>query len=291
MSGLAPHLVMPTRREERVQTLARATPALLFLPMALLSITTVEQPPLALLCAVLGFGVASIALLLPTAVRRVQGMLLVPAINRLLREAAEAFEAGAPERVKGRLDAMAAETHGKLHAYRFLLLHVLAYAEIGSGEKARGLEMLDQLEASGWLDALPIRRTREALVAGQVTTRVSCGDVDGARRLCARLRPTDLGYLSRAARALLALREGASDAAVQLEALLATPAPAERRAQERVAQLGLISLLPADDARAPALREAVRAGGPRPFTMLREGWPALFELAQREQIVGPAPSP
>lgn len=285
MSGLAPHLVMPTRREERVQTLVRIAPALLFIAMALIELTVAREPPLGLLCAVLGFGVLALAITLPLAARRVQGVLLVPAITRLIREAGEAFEAGEPERVKPRLDAMAAETNGKLHAYRFILLHVLAYAEIASGETQRGLEMLDQLEASGWLDTLPIRRTREALTAGQITTRLTCGDVEGARRLSARLRATDTSYLSRAARAWMALRDGRADANEQLEALLSTPAPPERRTQERLVQLALLSRLPPDDPRVPALREAVRAGGPRPFRALREGWPALFEVASREGIV------
>jgi hypothetical protein len=50
-------------------------------------------------------------------------------------------------------------------------LHVLAYAHMHCGDPVRARAMLDQLEASGWLEALSIRAAREALVADARTDR------------------------------------------------------------------------------------------------------------------------
>jgi hypothetical protein len=278
---------MRSRREVLTRTLVRVTPGLLYIPMAVWLIRAGDAAPAWAVLAVLAFGLGAIAVALPTAARRVRGWLTLPSLRALLNEATVEFERGTPERVIERLHAMAVQIDGKLDAYRYLVLHVLGYAEIACGQRERGLARLDQLETSGWLDALPIRRMRSGLIGGQVSIRAQCGDVAGARRLAERLAPNDHDYLSDVARALLSVREGSSDAIAALEAVLSRATPEGRSSQARLARLALLSLLPEGDPRVAQQAEVLRAQGRRPFRVLHECWPALYAVAEREGIVGP----
>jgi hypothetical protein len=276
---------MPDARDDLRRRLLLITPALLYIVFAVVLLAMPERPLWAM-CGTVVLGLVAIGLAGPLAVRRLRGFVLLPEITRALKATRDQIFAGHPEPARARLEELAGAIVDRLGAGRALVLTALANARMHCGELEHARELLDHLEASGWLRAFALRRHRPFLFAAQAMARTQLGDLPGAERFLREIQG-DGRLEARAARAVLAARRGAADVA-ELEALT-TSTDANHVGLVRMARLLLARALPADDPRRATLLSALRGDGPRPMHALERGWPELYAFAKAEGLVGPPP--
>jgi hypothetical protein len=284
MGALEPHHRMPRYADDRRQRLRIATLGTLAIFFLCLSFVN-REGALATHVGAITFGALVLVLYARPTVRRLQGLRMVPELDRTLVAAGRQLEAGDAPSARAALESMSERLDDRLSGYRFVVLSALAYAWMHSGESTRARLLLDDLESSGWLDAGVLRRSYEGLVAGHALARVQMGDLASAERLIERLGKECESFESRAARLLFDARSGACDANA-FEALLSEPPPPGRSALTRLLRLAFVSCLAPSEPRRASQAAALAESGQRPMLALREGWPELYALAQSLDVVG-----
>lgn len=282
--ALAPYERMPDAGEDLRRRLLLIAPALLYVVLAVLLLATPERPLWAM-CGTLTLGLVALGVAAPLALRRLRGFVLLPEVMRTLRQTRDQIFAGHPERARAQLEELAGALVDRLGGTRALVLTALANARMHCGELEHARELLDHLEASGWLRAFALRRHRPFLFAAQAMARTQLGDLEGAERFSNEILG-DGRIEARAARAMLAARRGSADVA-ELEALTTSTDP-NHVGLVRTARLLLVRALPADDPRRALHLEALRSQGVRPMRALERGWPELYAFAAGEGLVGQA---
>lgn len=283
--ALPAHLRIEPLGAHRLTLALRVGPALAYVVVAPLAIArgALGLPTLSgLLCLAL----VALGLSLPLAARRVRGLLELGAARAEMIRARALVEAGDAEQAAALYEAAAARLAGRLHANHAVGIVGAAIAHAQLGHAALAREVLDALEASRWLSAFSLRRHRDLLRASIATTRALLGDVAGARRQLASMRPRNAltqQHYERAA-ALVAARAGDEDASARIDAAIAVGGLGERAETLFLAVSCFLARAEQREERAAARREALRARPRRDYRALAEGWPALHAWLRAEGL-------
>lgn len=290
---LPAHFRLTSRLDYALGLLLRAVPAFLFIGGAVLALVLFARregglPPQATLplCGLVCFGVLAIAILLPVAWKRIQGFLEVRTVLRTLAEARISIDAGRPAVAAEKLSAVATRIAGKLQVFHVIVVGVAGVAYSLAGQVELGRALLEEVERSGWLDALSMRAHRTSLRCSIVTLRAIDGDVAGAERVAARLRGVRVANDAvETARVLLAARRGDPDARTNLRGLLQSGLVTSIRGRGSLLVVDGVLASAAGETDADArIAAEVRALRPRLFAHYRAGWPEVRAWLERHAI-------
>lgn len=288
------HLRLPPRGDVRVGLLLRVTPAFLFILGALALLVSIgrdrgETPggaQVGVLCALAGFGIFAIAILLPLAWTRTLGLMEIRGATRDLTDARKLIEAGRPDAAADKLTLTATRIAGKLYAYHVLVAASAGVAYVLAGQVELGHAVLDGLERSGWLHAFSLRPFRDGIWASVATLRAISGDITAAERALAECsaRPQHADAVA-IARVVVATRRGDADARARIAALLGSGSVTTVRGRGMLLAIdGCLAEKAGDVEAGPRIALEVRALKPRLFAHARAGWPELAAWLDRHGV-------
>lgn len=283
--ALPAHLTIEPLGAYRVRLALRIVPSLAYIALTLVAISA-GQPPLTTLLALIVLGLFAIAITGPLAVRRVRGFLELGQARREMLAANAQLEAGDADAAAKLYDSAAHRLAGRLHANHVVAISGAALAQAQQGHRSVALEILDQLDASGWHRAFSMRRTASAVRLGEAVARASLGDLPGARRALAQVRVVGAitrAHLDRVA-ALIAVLGNDADARERVEAALASSA--SERSDTLYLALGAFHASRTGQTELARTRlEALRARPKRDYAAIAAGWPELHAWLVENDLV------
>ncbi len=284
--ALPEHLRLEPRGARRIQLALRVTPALVYIALASFVLVRGQVTP-TISAPLICLGLIALALALPLAWRRILGYLELSTTRGELVQAQAELEAGELERAAATYESAAHRVAGRLYAFHAVAIVSAAGAHAQMGHCTLALEILDELDRSGWMTSLALRRSASWIYASASVTRASLGDLEGARRAIAQVAvqpPTVTAQTRDRCAAFVAARGGDADARARIDTALAVGGLGARG---EALYLAISAFLAARegklDAEAAQL-EALRARPRRDYLALPEGWPELHAWLRSKRL-------